>query len=260
MRRFDGKTVLVTGGGSGIGEASAERFAAEGASVVIADWNEAEGLRVAERLNAAFPGESGLPRAVCVRADVSRSADVADVFAQSLAVFGQVDVLFNNAAVILPKRLEDIEETEFDRVVAVNLKGVFLMMKHALPLLKATRGTIVTMASLNGLVGQKQNPAYAATKGAIIAMSKSVALDAAADGVRVNCVCPAGVMTPLLRDWTGRQEDPAATLQELNDMHALGRPATPEEVAEAVLFLASGQSGFVTGAALPVDGGAMLGY
>lgn len=254
--RFEGKVAIVTGGGSGIGEVSAERFAAEGASVVIADWNEEAGRRVADRLNGAY----GSGCAIAVRTDVSREEEARNVVERTLRAYGRLDILFNNAAVILPKPLAAIAAEEFDRVIAVNLKGVFLMTKHAAPELQRTRGAIVNMASLNGLVGQRQNPVYAASKGAIIAMSKSLALDFAASGVRVNCVCPAGVMTPLLEEWTLRQDDPAATVQALNDMHPLGRPASAEEVAQAVLYLASAESSFVTGVALPVDGGAMLGY
>ncbi|MGO4276621.1 SDR family NAD(P)-dependent oxidoreductase, partial [Paenibacillus sp. TAF58] len=119
---------------------------------------------------------------------------------------------------------------------------------------------IVNMASLNGLVGQKMNPVYAATKGGVVALTKALALDYAPGGVRVNCICPAGVSTPLLHHWIQEQIDPIDANQILNDMHPIGRPATSEEVAQAALFLASTQSGFITGVALPVDGGASLGY
>jgi NAD(P)-dependent dehydrogenase (short-subunit alcohol dehydrogenase family) len=258
--RFEGKVVIVTGGGSGIGEQCSHRFASEGASVVVADWNSADGERVASSLNSEYPVKDGLARAFAVLTDVSKERDVVKLVGETIRVYGRIDVLFNNAAVILPKLLEDIEEHEFDRVVSVNLKSVYLTSKHAGPHLRKTRGTVVNMASLNGLVGQRQNPVYAATKGGIIAMTKSLALDFAADGVRFNCVCPAGVMTPLLEAWTMEQDDPVATVQALNDMHPLGRPATTEEVAQAVLYLASGQSAFITGTALTVDGGASLGY
>jgi NAD(P)-dependent dehydrogenase (short-subunit alcohol dehydrogenase family) len=258
--RFEGKVVIVTGGGSGIGEECSRRFASEGASVVVADWNSEDGERVASSLNSEYPMKDGSARALAVLTDVSQERDVVNLIGETIRVYGQIDVVFNNAAVILPKLLEDIEEYEFDRVVSVNLKSVYLTSRHAGPHLRKTRGAVVNMASLNGLVGQRQNPVYAATKGGIIAMTKSLALDFAADGVRFNCVCPAGVMTPLLEAWTMEQDDPAATVQALNDMHPLGRPATTEEVAQAVLYLASGQSAFITGTALTVDGGASLGY
>jgi len=251
---LSGKTAVVTGGGSGIGEAIVRLFAAHGAKVVIADWNLEEAARLADELTSA--GQNS----VAVKADVSKEDDVRALVQETLRKFDQLDVVVNNAAVILPKFLEDIELDEWDRLININLKSVFLMIKYSLPELRKTRGSIVNMSSLNGLVGQKMNPVYAATKGGIIALTKSLALDYAKDGIRVNCICPAGVSTPLLQQWIQEQADPAATIQILNDMHALGRPATSEEVAQAALYLASPQSGFVTGVALPVDGGASLGY
>lgn len=251
---LSGKTAIVTGGGSGIGEAIVRLFAAQGAKIVIADWNEKGASRLADELTSAGY------YAAAVKADVSKEDDVQRLIQVTLQRFGQLDVIVNNAAVILPKFLEDIELDEWDRLININLKSVFLMIKHSLPELKKTSGTVVNMASLNGLVGQRMNPVYAATKGGVIAMTKSLALDYAKDGIRVNCICPAGVSTPLLQQWIQEQEDPAATIQALNDMHALGRPASSEEIAQAALYLASPQSGFVTGVALPVDGGASLGY
>ncbi|SEC02240.1 glucose 1-dehydrogenase [Paenibacillus sp. GP183] len=249
-----GKTAIVTGGGSGIGQAIVRLFAAQGAAVIIADWNEKEAMQLADELTS-----SGY-HVAAVKADVSRDADVRSLIQETVHRFGQLDVLVNNAAVILPKFIEEVEEDEWDRLFNINLKSVFFMVKHTLPHLKKTRGAIVNMASLNGLVGQKMNPVYAATKGGIVALTKALALDYAPDGIRVNCICPAGVSTPLLQHWIQEQEDPIATIQILNDMHPIGRPATSEEVAQAALFLASAQSGFVTGVALPVDGGASLGY
>jgi NAD(P)-dependent dehydrogenase (short-subunit alcohol dehydrogenase family) len=169
-------------------------------------------------------------------------------------------VLVNNAAVICPKPIEEIDGQAFDRLYEVNVKGVFLMTKHASLHLRSVKGVIVNMASLNGLVGQRNNPVYAASKGAVIALTKSMALDFAPSGVRVNCVCPAGVMTPLLAQWAQQQIDPAAAQRALSEMHPLGRPASAEEIGQAVLFLASEQASFMTGVALPVEGGASLGY
>ncbi|NOU62527.1 glucose 1-dehydrogenase [Paenibacillus sp. LMG 31461] len=249
-----GKTAIVTGGSSGIGESIVRLFAANGANVVIADWNEQEGVRLADDLTS-----SGY-HVAAVKADVSKEMDVSALIQGTLHRFGQLDILVNNAAVILPKFLEDVEEEEWDRLFAINMKSVYLMVKHSLPYLKASRGAIVNMASLNGLVGQQMNPVYAATKGGLIALTKSLALDYASNGIRVNCICPAGVSTPLLQSWIQEQADPHATIQALNDMHPIGRPATSEEIAQAALFLASPQSGFITGVALPVDGGASLGY
>lgn len=249
-----GKTAIVTGGGSGIGEAIVRLFAEQGAAVIIADWNEKGASGLAEELTSSGH------QVVAVKVDVSSDSDVRELIQETLQRFGQLDVLVNNAAVILPKFLEEVEEEEWDRLFNINLKSVFLMVKHAIAELRKTRGAIVNMASLNGLIGQKMNPVYAATKGGVVAMTKALALDYAPDGVRVNCICPAGVSTPLLQNWIQEQDDPIATIQILNDMHPIGRPATSEEVAQAALFLASTQSGFITGVALPVDGGASLGY
>jgi len=248
------KVCLITGGASGIGEVAARRFAAEGAIVAVVDIDDEGGRRVADAIMA----EGG--RACAVRADVSSEAEVARAVEEILQTYGKIDVLLNNAATILPKPLEEVSEEEWTRVIAINLKSVYLTIKHTIPALRRSKGNIVNMASLNGLVGQKQNAVYASAKGAVIAMTKSLALDYAPDGVRVNCLCPAGVMTPLLEQWRLRQPDPDATTRLLNDMHPLGRPATSEEIADAALFLASDSARFITGVALPVDGGASLGY
>lgn len=254
---LQGKVAIITGGGSGIGEATAKLFASYGSKVVIADWNEDEANRVADEINRNEPANG---RAYAVKADVSSEQQVIDLVHQTIAANGSIDILFNNAAVVLPKELEDVTELEWTRTIDINLKSVYLMIKHCIPEIRKNRGNIVNMASLNGLLGQRQNPVYSATKGAIIAMTKALALDYAKDGVRVNCICPAGVMTPLLEDWIGQQPNPVGTHQVLVDMHPLGRCATTEEVARAVLYLASDSSVFITGVALPVDGGASLGY
>jgi NAD(P)-dependent dehydrogenase (short-subunit alcohol dehydrogenase family) len=258
--RFKQKVVLITGGGSGIGEACARLFAAEGAYTVIADWNAEEAQRTANELNQMYEPLKGLPIACPMQADVSQEPAAASLIAATLQAYGRLDVLVNNAAVICPKPIEEIDGQAFDRLYEVNVKGVFLMTKHASLHLRSVKGVIVNMASLNGLVGQRNNPVYAASKGAVIALTKSMALDFAPSGVRVNCVCPAGVMTPLLAQWAQQQIDPAAAQRALSEMHPLGRPASAEEIGQAVLFLASEQASFMTGVALPVEGGASLGY
>jgi NAD(P)-dependent dehydrogenase (short-subunit alcohol dehydrogenase family) len=251
---MNGKTAIVTGGGSGIGEAIVRLYAEQGANVVISDWNENVAAQLAVELtNLGY-------NVIAIKVDVSKEEEVLSLIQQTLHKFGRIDVLVNNAAVILPKYLEEIYVEDFDRLISINLKSVFLMIKHSLSELKKTQGSIVNMASLNGLVGQKMNSLYAATKGGVIAMTKSLALDYAPDGIRINCICPAGVSTPLLQQWILQQDDPSATVESLNHMHALGRPAVTEEIAQVALFLASSQSGFITGVALPVDGGASLGY
>lgn len=255
--QLEGKVAIITGAGSGIGEAAAKLLVSQGAKVIIADWNEAEANRVANEINLMHPGDES---ALAVHADVSSEQQVKLLVQQALSKYGSIDILFNNAAVILAKELEDITEAEWTRTLDINLKSVYLMIKYCIPEIKKSRGSIVNMASLNGLLGQRQNPVYSATKGAIIALTKALALDYAKDDVRVNCICPAGVMTPLLEKWIGQQPDQEATVNALNSMHPLGRCATTEEIANAVLYLASSQSNFITGIALTVDGGASLGY
>ncbi|ACT01853.1 SDR family NAD(P)-dependent oxidoreductase [Paenibacillus sp. JDR-2] len=249
-----GKTAIVTGGSSGIGEAIVRLFAAEGANVVIANRNGNDASRVIEQMQT----KNG--SIIAVQTDVSKDEDVRRLMLETVRQFGRIDVVVNNAAAIMPKYLEEVEEEEWDRIFNVNLKSVFLMIKHSIAELKKTRGSIVNMSSLNGLIGQKMNPVYAATKGGMNALTKALALDYAPYGVRVNSICPAGVTTPLLEQWISQQDDPVQTVRDLNAMHPLGRPATSEEVAQTALFLASDASGFVTGVALPVDGGASLGY
>ncbi|WP_338116077.1 glucose 1-dehydrogenase [Paenibacillus monticola] len=251
-----GKVCIITGGASGIGEIMAKRFAEEGAIIVIADIDGQAGQRVALEIGSA----QGSQVAYSFQLDVSSESEVQALVTDIMNQHGRLDVLVNNAATILPKPLEEVSEPEWTRLMNINLKSVYLMTKHTIGLLRQTKGNIVNMASLNGLIGQKQNAAYAATKGAMIALTKSLALDYAVDGVRVNCICPAGVSTPLLEKWIQEQDDPVRARTALNDMHPLGRPALPEEVADAALFMASGLARFVTGVALPVDGGASLGY
>lgn len=253
---LEGKTAIITGGGSGIGEATSRLFASSGASVVIADWDESEAIRVAEDILVV----DASAQVLAIRTDVSSEEQVRRLAAETLNRYGSIDILFNNASVILPKPLEEVVESEWSRTLDINVKSVYLTVKACIPVLRRRKGSIINMASLNGLVGQRNNPVYAASKGAVIALTKSLALDYAADGVRVNCLCPAGVMTPLLEAWVGLQPEPEAVQRELAAMHPLGRCATPEEVAKAALYLAGDGAGFITGVALPVDGGASLGY
>lgn len=250
------QVAVVTGSGSGIGEAIAKLFALNGSKVVIADWHEEDGRRVAHEICQTNQMDS----AIYVKADVSSETQVQALIAQALTVYGRIDIVVNNAATILPKELEHVEEHEWDRLMNINLKSVYLMAKHTIKELRLTGGRMINMASLNGLIGQRKNAVYAASKGAVIAMTKALALDYASDGIRVNCICPAGVMTPLLEEWVNQQPNPEETRHSLTAMHPLGRPATTDEIAKAALFLASNQSSFMTGVALPVEGGASLGY
>jgi NAD(P)-dependent dehydrogenase (short-subunit alcohol dehydrogenase family) len=251
---FSGRTIAITGGASGIGLAAAEKFAGAGAQVVLLDRNERELAAAAARLN----GDA--PRASAIAVDVGRSADVQAAFARIQAERGGLDVLVNNAGIAFARRVDEYSEEEIDRLLAVNLKGPIFCLRAALPALRRSRGTVVSVASMTGLVGQDCGAVYSASKGGLVAMTKSLAIELARDGIRVNCVCPAGVDTPLMRDWAHTLPDPAAVLHQQAAMHLCGRMATAHEIADAILFLASPSASFITGVALPVEGGATLGY
>ncbi len=251
--RLDQKVAVITGAAHGIGHASALLFAREGARLVVADRDEAAGQDVA----ATIRGAGG--EALFVRTDVSRSPEVRHMLQITQQEYGRLDVLFNVAGVHLPKDAESTSEEDWERILTTNLTSVFLAIKYAAPELKRTRGVIINMASMVGLVGQPASVAYAASKGGIVALTKSLALDYAPHGVRVNCICPAGVATPLLERWIEQQADPQQVRAALDRVHPLGWTAQPEEIA-AALFLASAEASFITGVALPVEGGATLGY
>ena len=242
MGRLEGKVAVITGAASGIGRSAAVLFAAEGARVVIADRSGRE-EDVAEQIGAA---------AVAVHVDVSKSTEVAGMISAATDAFGRLDVLFNNAGYGGPRGpLIELDEATFDDVMAVNLKGVYLGMWHAIPVMLETGGgSIVNTASAAGLVGFKGQSVYAAAKGGVIQMTKSAALDYAEQGIRVNAICPGMTWTGLADGGTG-QPPPEGFIPP----QPMKRWGFPDELAAAALFLASDESSFVTGAAIPVDGG-----
>jgi NAD(P)-dependent dehydrogenase (short-subunit alcohol dehydrogenase family) len=174
--------------------------------------------------------------------------------------FGGLDVLVNNAAVHFARAVTDYTADEIDLLLNINFKGALHAVRSAVPALRRSRGTIVSVSSMTGIVGQANGAVYVATKGALISLTKALALELGADGIRVNCVCPAGVDTPLMRGWAATMADPEGVLRGQAAMHLTNRMATPEEIASAILFLASPAASFITGIALPVEGGATLGY
>jgi NAD(P)-dependent dehydrogenase (short-subunit alcohol dehydrogenase family) len=253
--RFDGKIAVVTGGSSGIGAATARLFAARGATVVIAARDEERSSQVVDLIIAAGG------RAAAQRCDVTVAADCEAVVESCRHDYGRLDVLFNNAGVIYrDKTVVDTSPEEWERTMAVNAGGTFLMSRSAVPLMIAGGGgAIVNNASYFGLVGGRGTAAYSASKGAVVQLTKAMALDHATDGVRVNCICAGSVDTPMLASEMEAMGGEAAVRHLFEGKHPLGRIAQPEEIAKAVLYLASDDAAFITGAALPIDGGLTAG-
>ena len=249
--RLAGKATVLTGASAGIGRACALRFAREGARLVLTDVQAEAGEALAREIE-----ERG--GAACfVRADAARRADAERVVDLCVERYGAIDVLFCNAGVNLPKRLPESTDDEIERVMAVNVYGPMYAARRAIPLMLAQPGggTILFTASKTGLVAQTDSPVYCATKGAVVMLAKALALDYATRGIRVNALCPGIIDTPMLRDFAAAMPDPAAAMAAYSVAQPMGRLGTAEECAEAALWLVSDEAGFVTGVALPVDGG-----
>lgn len=244
MGRIEGKVAIITGAGSGIGRATAIRFAAEGAKVIVTDITGAE-----DETARSIGGDS-----IAVHADVSVSSDVQSVVEVARNRFGRLDVFFNNAGIEGAQApTAECTEENFDRVISVNLQGVFLGMKYAIPLMiEGGGGSIINNASVAGLVGFPGIPAYCASKGGVVQLTKTAALEYATQGIRVNAICPGVIWTPMVERFTAGNAELEAAFRATEPV---GRFGTPEEVAAMALYLASDESSFVTGAALPVDGG-----
>jgi NAD(P)-dependent dehydrogenase (short-subunit alcohol dehydrogenase family) len=245
---FAGKVALVTGAGSGIGLATAQAFAEAGASVVLADSRE-DTVRAATEGLTASGG-----KALAVRCDVTDDAQVASMIARTVATFGRLDAAFNNAGV-MQRRVDtaEISDDEWDRVMAINLRGVWSCMKHELrQMLRNGGGAIVNNSSIGGVVGNPGLAAYHAAKHGVLGLTKTAALEYATKGIRINAVCPGSINTPMAHSLTGG--DPKV-LAELVEAAPIGRLGEPEEIAAAVLWLCSGDSSYVIGHSLLVDGG-----
>ena len=253
---FAGKIAIVTGAARGIGLAVALQMARAGARVAMIDSDRG----VLDAAAADVTNAGSAETALALAADVSSSREVSAAVQAVIERFGGIDVLVNNAGIHFARAVEDYTDEEWNRIFAVNVNGAFYMIRAAVPALRRSRGVIVNVSSMTALVGQDRGAAYVASKGAIVSMTKALALELAPDGIRVNCVCPAGVDTTLLRDWAATLPDPEAVLRGQAHMHLLKRLATADEIASAIAFLASPASSFVTGTILPVEGGATLGY
>ena len=249
---LEGKVVFVTGAASGIGRECAIAYAREGASVAVADINSREAEETAHSLGNG---------SIALTCDVSSGDAVERAIRAAGDSFGRLDAVHNNAGVSTPsKPLDETTEPEWDTLMAVNLKSVYWTTRAALPALKQSRGAILNTASMVGLIGQAAHAAYSATKGAMITLTKSMALDYAPHGIRVNAICPAGVWTPMLEQWCAEQPDAESIRKYLDQIHALGYCPKADVVADAAVFLLSDMARFLTGCILPVSGGAELGY
>lgn len=248
--KFDGKVAIITGGTSGIGLAAAELFSREGARVVLMARNPSRGQGAVERITATGG------QAIFVQGDVSVSADCQRCVTVSIEAYGRLDILFNNAGVIhVNRNLVETSEEEWDATLNSNLKSIFWMSKYAIPHIANNGGAIVNNASIFGLVGGGGVAAYCAAKGGVINLTRAMAIDHAAQNIRVNCVCPGSVDTPLLENEMNDLGGVESQLPKFASRHPMNRIASPDEIARAVAYLASDDASFVTGIALPVDGG-----
>jgi NAD(P)-dependent dehydrogenase (short-subunit alcohol dehydrogenase family) len=244
--RLSGKTALITGAGSGIGRACALAFAREGARVALVGRRKDRLEKVAKEM-----GEAEV-----FSADISNKEKVDLLVREASARLGSLNILLNNAGVLVPGTAESISEEDWDRTFEVNVRGLWLLSRAVLPhMRKAGGGSIINMSSVLGLVGARNRAAYSASKGAVTMLTKCMALDHAADKIRVNCICPAFVETELTSDFITNAPDPAAALRDRINLHPIGRLGQPQDVAGMAIYLASDESSWVTGAAFTVDGG-----
>jgi NAD(P)-dependent dehydrogenase (short-subunit alcohol dehydrogenase family) len=245
-KKFQNKTAIVTGSSFGIGQAAAIQYARHGANVVCADWVEDE-----ETLNL-IKKEGG--NAIFVKCDVSNEADIKNMIEKTISTFGRLDYAFNNAGIEgHSARTHECTMENWEKVIGVNLKGVWLCMKYEIPhMLKQGKGVIVNNASIAGLVGFQNIPAYVASKHGVIGLTKNAALEYAREGIRVNVVCPGVIRTPMIDRFTGKKKE---VEQQFESMEPIGRMGDPDEVASAVIYLCSDDASFITGHTMVVDGG-----
>jgi NAD(P)-dependent dehydrogenase (short-subunit alcohol dehydrogenase family) len=252
MQLLNEKVIFLTGGSRGIGLECAKKYREAGATVVIVS-NDASSLD--EAVGLLGDGCTGI---LC---DVSAALQIERAIGQTLDQYGRIDIIHNNAGIANPSRpLHETEETEWDNLFAINLKSIFFTTKYGLEALKQSQGCILNTSSLVGEIGQENHAAYSATKGAINTLTKSMALDYARYKIRVNAVAPAGVWTPLLKEWGEAQQNVSLVREYLDGIHALGYCPEGDVVADACVFLVSDKARFITGHIMPVSGGAELGY
>lgn len=252
--RLQGKVALITGAASGIGRATALLLAQEGASVAVIDLDEVRGLELVHVLKV------GGARAIFVPANIAQAADCQRAVRCTITELGGLDILFNNAGIIRRTTVLDISEEDWDLVMAVNVKSIFLLSRFAIPhMIEIGGGVVINTASGWGLIGGQRAASYCASKGAVVQLTKAMALDHGPQNIRVNCICPGDTNTTMLRSEARQLGEPAENFLREAAERPLQRIGQPEDIAQAVLYLASDAAAFVTGTALVVDGGGLAG-
>lgn len=252
MTPFDNKAVLITGAAQGIGRGIADAFAEANAGVALFDVN-------AEGVAEAAVRISKHAKALAICGDVAHEDDVAAACREVFNHFGSLDVVVNNAGIETGGDAVNMASSDWDRLMAVNLRAAFLFAKHSIPLMRGKGGAIVNISSVHALVSYAEDVAYDASKAGLIGLTRALALDHGKDGVRVNAICPGYIETPLHQKWLDTLPDPDATMKRVVTFHPVGRIGTPRDVAQAALFLASDAASFITGTYLVVDGGMTAG-
>lgn len=253
--RLRDKICLITGAGSGIGQSTATLFAAEGAAVIVNDLDDGKGQDTVSRIEAAGG------TALYIRADVTKPDEVSAMTERALARFGRIDALFNNAGISGVGMLHEVEPDVWDRIMSINIKGVYLPSKYVVPhMMERKQGTIINMSSCVAEIGLARRASYAATKGAVLALTKSMQVDYAPYGIRVNALLPGTILTPFVETYLRNSyDDPEAGLESIKKRQLSEELGRPEDVAKAALFLASDESKFMMGSPLYIDGGAVFG-
>nr|ABZ10145.1 putative short chain dehydrogenase [uncultured marine microorganism HF4000_APKG10H11] len=253
--KLQNKVSIVTGGSIGIGKAIAELYSDEGATVIIADVNEEQGKKTVDNINQ----KGG--NAIFIKTDVSNEREVDEMIKMVVGKFKKIDILCNNAGIVGTGTICDTDTEEWDRIMNVNMKGVFLCIKYVIPvMMKTGGGSIVNLSSISGLTAFPSLTAYSASKAGVILITKTVAIDYGKHNIRVNAICPSNIETPMFEELLEGLPDPNQARKNLLDMIPMKRFGTPEDVAKIALFLASDESSFVTGEYIMVDGGNIAGY
>jgi meso-butanediol dehydrogenase/(S,S)-butanediol dehydrogenase/diacetyl reductase len=251
--RLSNKVALITGAGSGIGRATAILFAREGAKVVVNDLVPAKGNETLKLLQSA--GGQG----ICLPGDVSNAGDAECMVRDTISAFGRIDVVVNNAGVIMPGRVDNTSEEDFEKVMRINVKGAFLVSKYAVrEMIKSGGGVIVNNASVAALKGIADRSAYSASKGALVSLTRAMAIDHIKDGIRVNCICPGTTATPALEERMQAYDNPQEAKAAFIARQPMGRLGKDDEIAQAMLFACSAETAYMTGSIITIDGGAML--